>query len=244
VTPTPIFAGSPMPDTAASFTPPRAARTVVFRHEGSSTGATIDLEVIAARLSSLAAHGAGLGSRVWRIVPMAMAENRTERADDIIYACKWVNLDDPVRALHLPREFGWLNRLGGGYFPVPVAQAMLRPDAYLLVAEWIEGRNLALHAPAIVAELIAAGTFKRFCGDLIRILDRLQEAGVAHSDIWEPNIMVRDQRPVLLDFGWARTLGGAPARDNLHQPDDRLAMTQLLLRLGALRRMLTHPQAT
>ncbi|MDA0220385.1 MAG: hypothetical protein O3B22_12560 [Proteobacteria bacterium] len=126
---------------------------------------------------------------------------------------------------------------GSRAFPRPIAQAMLDADSYLLVSEWIEGRNLALHAPAIVTELVAAGLFDRFCGDLFGIVERLAAAGIAHSDIWEPNVIVRDQRPVLIDFGWGRRYGEPPARDNFHQPDDAQAMRQMLLRLGALRRM-------
>ena len=79
--------------------------------------------------------------------------------------------------------------------------------------------------------------FDRFCGDLFGIVERLAAAGIAHSDIWEPNVIVRDQRPVLIDFGWGRRYGEPPARDNFHQPDDAQAMRQMLLRLGALRRM-------
>jgi len=232
-----------MPDSAAITPPPRAASKVVLRHDENGPHETsISLETIAARLPQRPPDGIGLGSRVWRFAPLAMAQERPERPDDFFYALKWVNLDDPVRAQHLPRELGWLRRLERGYFPSGIAQAMLRADTYLLVTEWVEGRNLALHAPQVVAELIAAKTFKRFCGDVIRIGEQLKKAGMVHGDIWEPNIIVRDLRPVLIDFGWARENGQAPARDNFHQPDDDRAIHQMLLRLGALRRMVTPRQ--
>ena len=234
-----------MPDATAQHAPPRKAATVIFSHDGNATAAdSISLETIARRLSGQPAQGIGLGSRVWRFAPLALAQERPERPDDIFYALKWTRIDDPVRAASLPRELEWLKRLGGGYFPVAVAHGLLRPDTYLLVSEWIEGRNLAMHGPAIVGELKASGTFERFCGDLVRILERLEAAGIAHSDIWEPNIIVREQRPVLVDFGWARPLGEPPARDNLHQSDDKTAMHQMMLRLGAMRRMVAASNAT
>ena len=227
-----------MPDAPVTRAPARPARQVVLCHdEHGPEAAQISLEAIVARLSQTPADGNGLGSRVWRFAPVALAQGRPERADDIFHAMKWVNLSDPVRVAHLPCEFHWLQRLKAGCFPRPVAHAMLGESAYLLVAEWVEGRNLALHGPAIVADLIVAGRFDGFLADLTRIIEHLARAGIAHSDIWEPNIIVRNLAPVLIDFGWGRTRGTPAARDNMHQPDDERAMFQLMLRLGALRRM-------
>lgn len=79
--------------------------------------------------------------------------------------------------------------------------------------------------------------FDRFCTDLLRAGATLRRAGIAHADIWESNLIVRDLRPVLVDFGWAHELGTPPPRDNLHQPDDEKALFQLMMRLGAIRRM-------
>lgn len=215
----------------------RAAEVVLVDGDGPGTAPQIALIELARRLEGRPPDGGGVGSRVWRIAPGAVAEDRDERPGDRIVALKWASLRDEVRQRFLPRERAYLARLSPPLFPRVFADGMLGSEHYLLVSEWIEGRNLALEGPAVVRDLVAAERFEPFCADLMRILERLQKAGIVHGDLWEPNVMVRGHRPVLIDFGWARESGEPPPRDNMHEPDDTKALRQMLLRLGALRRM-------
>lgn len=227
-----------MPDSASKAPSVRsAAEVVLVDGDGSGGAPQITLAELAQRLNGRPPNGSGVGSRVWRIAPGAVAEDREARPDDRIVAFKWASLRDEVRQRFLPRERAYLARLAPPLFPRPFADGMLGTNHYLLVSEWIEGRNLALDGPVVVRDLVAAERFEAFCADLVRIFERLRKAGIVHGDLWEPNVMVRDHRPVLIDFGWARETGEPPPRDNMHEPDDKEALRQMLLRLGALRRM-------
>lgn len=97
---------------------------------------------------------------------------------------------------------------------------------------------LARDSVAIVGGMLEDKVYHRFCIDLMTILARLKAAGVVHSDIWEPNIIVRRGRPVLIDFGCAHEPGEPAFSPNLHQPDDDLAIFQMIKRLDALRDIL------
>jgi len=227
-----------MPETAATSALPRKASEIVLVGGDGATGApAIRLDALARHLTGRPPDGSGVGSQVWRAAPRAVAEGRKEQPGDRIVALKQVNLTDDTRQRLLPQERTWLDRLSSPFFPRALADGMLDARTYLLLTDWIDGPNLALHGPAAVADLVAADRFEGFCADLIRIYTLLQDKGIEHGDIWEPNIMVHHHRPVLIDFGWARAAGTPPPRDNLHQPDDREAVRQMLLRLGALRRM-------
>lgn len=72
---------------------------------------------------------------------------------------------------------------------------------YMLITEWINGRNV-LEKPAQIGRMDKAekGQFYDACW---RIVDHLNNLGIHHRDIWEKNIMVCNKQPVLIDFGWA-----------------------------------------
>lgn len=179
----------------------------------------------------------GSRSGVWRFVPGAVIEQRPARPDEAACALKLARLDDPYRRRYLPREFGYLSRLDSPYVPRPVGHGMAGDQTYVLVTRWVDGRNLMLHGREIVTDMLDEARFNRFVDHILAIGDTLAAAGICHSDIWEPNIIMSGERPVLIDFGWARDTGMPPPRDNLHQPDDTRAIRQLLLRVGMLRRM-------
>jgi len=229
---------------ATDDAPPPASGVVLAHRPGRPDEIRMPLHKVAAILCRTPPQGCGVGSRVWRFSMPGLVEGRPPAPGEAVYALKWATLDDPIRRLHLPREGGWLRRLPETpWFPKLQAHGLLHELAYLVVTDWIEGRNLALHGPAVVADLLAAGHFDRFAADLLRIQKTLEAAGIVHSDIWESNVVERDLRPVLLDFGWARDVGAPPPEDNMHEPDDGRAVTQLLLRLAAIRRALLAPHA-
>ena len=63
--------------------------------------------------------------------------------------------------------------------------------------------------------------------------ERLEAAGISHRDIREMNILVDNNKPVLIDFGWAMFEGeaGIFTPENLEAPDDRSAIDQMLGRV-------------
>ncbi len=103
------------------------------------------------------------------------------------------------------REAAILGRLGGGAVP-RVLDASESVDASVLTLEKIVGQPLADALPALAA---SRASFRRFLAACVDLLAALRDAGIAHRDIHAENLLVRDGRPVLLDFGWATAPGSA-----------------------------------
>jgi serine/threonine protein kinase len=98
-----------------------------------------------------------------------------------------------------------LRRLTGPHFPR--ALSARQADGYsVLTMERIEGELLVSRVADVAP---TPGTLARFYEECLDILGELQAAGVRHRDLRLANLMVRDGRPVLIDFGWAE-LGGEP----------------------------------
>ncbi len=68
-----------------------------------------------------------------------------------------------------------------------------------ILLEKIAGQSLADAAPT----LADPPAFARFAAGCLDLLDALRRAGITHRDINLDNILVREGRPILLDFGWA-----------------------------------------
>ena len=209
--------------------------TLIF-HADTADAVRVNLGRVARRLAETVPVARGYGpSRVWRFCPL---RGRNVRPDAPHFALKRVGTNPITGRPPLTREFDFLSRLSSAYFPRPVGHGLLENGDYVIVSEWVEGRVLARDSVAIVGGMLEDHVYQRFCIDLMTILARLQAAGIVHSDIWEPNIIVRRDRPVLVDFGCAREPGEPPVSPQLHQPDDTLAIAQVIKRLDALRDIL------
>ena len=101
------------------------------------------------------------------------------------------------------REAAFLRRLPEGNAP-RVLEASESVQASVLTLEKVVGQPLADALPAIAA---SRASFRRFVAACVDFLAALQGAGIAHKDIHAENVIVRDGRPVLLDFGWATAPG-------------------------------------
>ena len=103
------------------------------------------------------------------------------------------------------REAAILGRLAAAAVP-RVLDASESVDASILTLEKVAGQPLADALPALAA---SRASFRRFLSACVDLLAALRDAGIAHRDIHAENLLVRDGRPVLLDFGWATAPGSA-----------------------------------
>jgi hypothetical protein len=103
------------------------------------------------------------------------------------------------------REAAILSRLAAGVVP-RVLDASESVGESILTLEKIAGQPLAEALPGIAA---SRTSFRGFLAACVDLLAALHGAGIAHRDIHAENLLVRDGRPVLLDFGWA-TAQGSP----------------------------------
>ncbi len=96
-----------------------------------------------------------------------------------------------------------LGLMQGPHFP-RVLGAEQREGYSVLTMERIAGVNLLEALPKVCAT--PQGTAS-FMGECLAILGELRAARVEHRDIRPANLMVREGRPVLIDFGWAQVEG-------------------------------------
>jgi GT2 family glycosyltransferase/glycosyltransferase involved in cell wall biosynthesis/serine/threonine protein kinase len=98
------------------------------------------------------------------------------------------------------REAQFLKQLAGSeYFPA--VKDLLRHSEFSLVAmEKVEGTPLG----QIDSDLFANPEFVYdFIGHCLNLLSELKDKGITHRDIHNDNLIVRNGKPVLIDFGWA-----------------------------------------
>lgn len=209
---------------------------VLTFYEGTADQTALNLGRMVARTATMVPTARGSCSTVWRFLPSR--GGRAVREDRAGFALKRCHADPRSGLRCPPHEFGYLNLLSSPLFPEAIGHGMTKEGDYIVVSAWIEGRNLARDSLAILTDTLRQGTYEAFCSDLLEIHRELRAAGIEHSDIWEPNIIVREGRPVLIDFGWAHPLGEPPLSPFLHQPDDVLAVDQMLKRLAALHDLL------
>lgn len=97
------------------------------------------------------------------------------------------------------REYRFLSLLRAPYFPRPVF--VRTEDTFSVVGiERVVGVRLADAAAEIRSDF---RRIIRFFADCLALLAELAEKGIQHRDIRPDNILVRDGKPVLIDFGWA-----------------------------------------
>ena len=97
------------------------------------------------------------------------------------------------------RESYFLSQLNGDYFPKEYG--VQRGNNYTAVTlEKINGRPL----PEVSNEITSSPQkFQVFVNHCLKILKILKQRGIMHRDIRHDNILIRNDSPVLIDFGWA-----------------------------------------
>ncbi|MGD0854886.1 MAG: glycosyltransferase [Dehalococcoidia bacterium] len=97
------------------------------------------------------------------------------------------------------RESVFLNQFDCAYFP-HVYETKSEQGYSVIKLERIQGNSLYENIDEITGSADKLYEFIRHC---IMILKLLEGKGISHRDIRMENIMIRDGKPVLLDFGWA-----------------------------------------
>lgn len=129
-----------------------------------------------------------------------------------------------------------LSQLQGAHFPRVLASEQ-REGYSVLTLERIAGAKLAEAIPNVSANPKRLAAFMNEC---LAILDELRAARIQHRDIRIENFMVREGKPVLLDFGWSQIEGrpyeappcvGAEARVPSGPPCDTYSMGIVLQQL-------------
>lgn len=98
------------------------------------------------------------------------------------------------------REGLFLRQLAGSdYFPI-VHDLIQEADYSMIVLEKIHGHQLNTDSSG---QAFNPDSFYHFIIHCLNLLDQLRKKGITHRDIHIKNLMIRDMKPVLLDFGWA-----------------------------------------
>jgi len=97
------------------------------------------------------------------------------------------------------REAWFLDRFDNEYFPRVYEKGSENTWSFIKL-EKIEGVRLALAVDDVAGTAVK---FHTFIGHCLQILGFLAKQGITHRDIRMDNIMLRNNSPVLIDFGWA-----------------------------------------
>jgi SAM-dependent methyltransferase len=77
-------------------------------------------------------------------------------------------------------------------------------DTSTVTLEKIAGQSFEEAMPGLVA---SEASFRRFLAGCLDLLTDLADAHIVHRDLHQWNLLIKDGRPVLLDFGWATAPG-------------------------------------
>jgi serine/threonine protein kinase len=118
-------------------------------------------------------------------------------------------VEHPRAARTLIREVAALRDNAHPVLPRLYADGMAEPVPYIAL-EYVDGPTLADEidetGPLVLADVAMLGI------QLLTALRVLHQRGLAHVDVKPENVVLRDGRPVLIDFGSAREIGaGQPA---------------------------------
>lgn len=100
----------------------------------------------------------------------------------------------------IKNEYEILSSLNSEYFP-KVHSLKEFDNSSLFKMEFIEGKNLS--ELKTIKNLFSNNEIKNFVLDLLEILNILKSKSITHRDISPSNIIIRNKKPVLIDFGWA-----------------------------------------
>lgn len=103
------------------------------------------------------------------------------------------------------REAYFLNLFDYEYFP-KIINLEIEADYSLLTLEKIVGKDFNDFIENLDTKSTSTQTFIQHC---LNILEILQKHGIEHRDIRPDNLIIRDNKPVLIDFGWAIQKGEA-----------------------------------
>lgn len=113
--------------------------------------------------------------------------------DDVVYKQTSFDLAE--------REARFLSQLDGDYFP-KLVDVEAKGDYSIVAYQHIHGQNLSAAVSQINSSVTELHNFIHHC---LNILIDLEAKGITHRNICRDNIMVKDGKPVLNDFGWAVT---------------------------------------
>lgn len=97
------------------------------------------------------------------------------------------------------REGEFLRQLDGDYFP-RVYSTDSGPDYTAVTLEKVQGQPLR---QAVASPSSSPKAFLEFSQHCLNILSHLAKHGIVHRDIRFDNVLLRNGKPVLIDFGWA-----------------------------------------
>ena len=99
------------------------------------------------------------------------------------------------------REARFLSQLDGDYFP-KLVDVKAEGEYSIVAYQQISGQNLSEALSQINSSVAELHNFIQHC---LNILIDLENKGITHRNVCRDNIMVKDGKPVLNDFGWAVT---------------------------------------
>jgi tRNA A-37 threonylcarbamoyl transferase component Bud32 len=97
------------------------------------------------------------------------------------------------------REVGFLSQFESDCFPRPV-DVKSEGNYSVITFQKIQAQNLKAALPQINLSAIELNNFIQHC---LNILVDLKEKGITHRNICRDTILVKDGKPILLDFSWA-----------------------------------------
>ncbi len=135
------------------------------------------------------------------------------------------------------REKKFLDELAADYFPRVISSRM-EAEYSVYHMEKIHGPLLSQVDPSLFDE---TSCFYELVYHCFKIIQQLQDKGIVHRNIFADNIIMRDGKPVLIDFGWSEMPGNAciiplslpRAPDG--QPCDIYSLAETLREIGANR---------
>jgi len=96
------------------------------------------------------------------------------------------------------REAYFISRLDSDYFP-RILEVRSEGPWSLITLEKVQGLPLL----KAIEQINTSFKFLAFVQHCLKLLSELKQKGITHRDIRPDNILVRDGKPVLIDFGWA-----------------------------------------